>query len=145
MLFILTMDPLQRILHSVTEQGFLHPILAHAKGIKVSLYADDATIFVALEKRDIKAMLDILDIFGKATGLCTNLQKSEAFPIRCHGLQLDHILEGFPAPLKEFPCYLGLPLHLKELRKIDFLPLIEKVGGKLPRWKGKLMSKAARA
>jgi hypothetical protein len=49
-------------------------------------------------------------------------------------------------PLRDFPCrYLGLPLHLKKLRKVDFLPLIEKVGGKLLGWKGKLMSKAARA
>jgi hypothetical protein len=49
-------------------------------------------------------------------------------------------------PLKEFPCrYLGLPLHLRKLRRIDFLPLIEKVGAKLPRWKRKFMSKAARA
>jgi hypothetical protein len=55
-------------------------------------------------------------------------------------LPLEQILEGFPAPIKEFPCrYLGLPLHPKNLRKLDFLPLIEKVGGKLSSWKGKLM------
>jgi hypothetical protein len=70
------------------------------------------------------------------------MQKSEVFPIRCHGLQLDHILEGFPAPLKEFPCcYLGLPLHLRKLRKIDFLPLIEKVEGSCLGVKGNLCQK----
>jgi hypothetical protein len=97
-------------------------------------------------KRDIKVLRAILDIFGQTMGMCTNVQKSEVFPIRCISPQLDQILEGFPAPLREFPyCYLGCPLHPKKLRKIDFLPLIEKVGGKLPSWKGKLMSKAARA
>jgi hypothetical protein len=68
------------------------------------------------------------------------------FPIGCAGLQLDQILEGFPAQIKDFPCrYQGLPLHSKKLRKIDFLPLIDKVGTKPSSWKGKLMSKAARA
>jgi hypothetical protein len=47
MLFILAMDPLQRILHKATEKGVLHPISPRAKGIKASLYADDATIFVS--------------------------------------------------------------------------------------------------
>jgi hypothetical protein len=40
--------------------------------------------------------------------------------------------------------YLGLPLHLKKLHRIDFVPLLDKVGGKLPGWNGKLMSKATR-
>jgi hypothetical protein len=48
--------------------------------------------------------------------------------------------------VKSFPCrYLGLPLHSKKLRKVDFIPLLDKIGGKLPSWKGKLMTKAARA
>jgi hypothetical protein len=146
MFFILAMDPLQWILQLATEKGIMHPISSRARGIKTSLYADDAAIFVVLTKRDIKALRAILYIFGQMMGMCTNVQKSEVFPIWCISPQLDQILKGFPAPLREFPCrYLGCPLHPKKLRKIDFLPLIEKVGGKLPSWKGNLMSKAARA
>jgi hypothetical protein len=73
MLFILAMDPLQPMLHLATKRGVLHPILARAKGIKVSLYANDDAIIVMPKKGDIKALLDIHDIFGKATRLCTNL------------------------------------------------------------------------
>jgi hypothetical protein len=76
MLFILVMGPLQWMLHLATERGVLHPISARAKGIKVSLYADEVAIFVAPKRGDIKALLGILDIFGKATGLFTNLQKT---------------------------------------------------------------------
>jgi hypothetical protein len=66
--------------------------------------------------------------------------------IGCSDIPLDQILDGFPAIVKTFPCrYLGLPLHQIFLKRIDFVPLIDKVGGKLPSWKGKLMSKAARA
>jgi hypothetical protein len=63
MLFILVMGPLQWMLHLATERGVLHPISARAKGIKVSLYADEVAIFVAPKRGDIKALLGILDIF----------------------------------------------------------------------------------
>jgi hypothetical protein len=46
---------------------------------------------------------------------------------------LEEILDGLPASVNSFPCrYLGLPLHPKKLRKVDFMPLLDKVGGKLP-------------
>jgi hypothetical protein len=59
---------------------------------------------------------------------------------------LEKILDRFMALLKSFPCrYLGMPLHPKKLRKVDFMPLLNKIGGTLLSWKGKLMTKAARA
>lgn len=48
-----------------------------------------------------------------------------------------YISPSFPGTLKTFPCrYLGLPLHFRKLRKVDFLLLIEKIGSRLPGWKG---------
>jgi hypothetical protein len=71
-------------------------------------------------------------MFGQASRLRTNMQKLEVFRISCHDLDLEDILDGFPTSIKSFPCrYLGLPLHLRRLRKIDYMPLIDKVGGKL--------------
>jgi hypothetical protein len=32
----------------------------------------------------------------------------------------------------------------KKAEKVDFMPLLDKIGSKLPSWKGKLMTKAAR-
>jgi hypothetical protein len=58
----------------------LNHISARAMGIKMPLYVDDAAIFVAPLERDIKALTSILDIFGQASGMCTNIQKSEVFP-----------------------------------------------------------------
>jgi hypothetical protein len=146
MLFILDMNPLQRILKRAAKRGIIHPILGLAGGVKTSLYADDTAMFIAPTKQDVTALQSILDIFGKASGLCTNIQKSEMYLITCSELQLGEILEGFQASVNELRCrYLGLPLHTRRLRKIDFMPPIDKVGGKLPSWKGKLMSKAASA
>jgi hypothetical protein len=130
MLFILAMNPLQRILHLTVEKGILHNVSPRSKGIKASLYVDDVAIFVKPTKQDISALKEILEMFGQSTGLCTNMQKTEVFPISCHDLVLEDILEGFLAPIKSFPChYLVLPLHLKRLRKIDFMPLLDMVGG----------------
>jgi hypothetical protein len=85
-------------------------------------------------------------MFGQSSGLRTNLLKSEVLPISCQDLDLDDIMEGFMTSVKSFPCrYLGLLLHLRRLCKIAYMPLLDKVRGKLMRWKGKLMSKAARA
>jgi hypothetical protein len=41
------------------------------------------------------------------------------------------------------PCkYLGLPLRIGRLRRDDEQVLMEKVVGKLPAWKGRLLNKA---
>jgi hypothetical protein len=66
MLFILAMDPLQKILHLATERSVLHQITPRSKGVKASLYADDAAIFVSPRKEDMAALKEILDFFGQA-------------------------------------------------------------------------------
>jgi hypothetical protein len=54
-------------------------------------------------------------------------------------------MEAFSCPIKEFPCkYLGLPLHVRAIRRVDIQPLIDKVGGKMASWKGNLLNRAGR-
>ena len=90
-------------------------------------------------------MARILVSFGMASGLITNTDKSAVYPIRCEGLQIQQIMDAFGCPIKEFPCkYLGLPLHVRAIRRVDIQPLIDKVGGKLASWKGNLLNRAGR-
>jgi hypothetical protein len=120
----------------------------HQSSISIGarLYADDAAIFVKPSHSDMMALKALLNIFGEASGLRTNIQKSKVYPIACNDFNLGQVLEGFSTAVKAFPChYLGLPLNSKKLRKIDYLPLLDKVSGKLSSWKGKLMSNATRA
>jgi hypothetical protein len=86
-----------------TEKGILHPISARAKGIKTSLYVNDTAIFVSPTTQDITRLKSILDAFGQASGLRTNLLKSEVFPITCENAQLELIMESFSATVKSFP------------------------------------------
>ena len=57
----------------------------------MSLYADDVFLFLRPEATDISVTLDILNLFGEALGLRTNLQKCSVLPIRCEESELEVI------------------------------------------------------
>lgn len=65
--------------------------------------------------------------------------------IRCAGIDLDSVLATFPAKRVGFPFkYMGLPLTIHRLRRVDFQPLIYKAAGRLSFWQGKLLTIAGR-
>ena len=54
-------------------------------------------------------------------------------------------LIDFPGKVSSFPGkYLGLPLHTRQLRRVDVQPLLDKIGNRLSGWKGKMLSSAGR-
>jgi hypothetical protein len=97
LLFVIAIDPLQKILDLATEEGHLAKFRGKHTVIWTSMYVDDTTIFVKPYKRDVTASTEILAKFGDATGLKTNVQKSSVIPIRCQGVNLDEVLSNFPA------------------------------------------------
>jgi exonuclease III len=145
MLFIMAIDPLQRILQLASESGILAPINSATAQCRISLYADDAGIFANPMKDELSAISSILELFGKSSGLVTNLAKSEIFPVRCDNINLQDILSDFPAKIASFPGkYLGLPLSSRRLRKVDFQPLFDKIASRLPGWIGKNLARTGR-
>ena len=83
MLFILAMDPLQRVLDIAMAQGLLQLIGTDPIKLRTSLYEDDAALFLRPSKQDMTNLQQILQCFGEATGLFTNMQKLEMYPINC--------------------------------------------------------------
>ncbi|WVZ82071.1 LOW QUALITY PROTEIN: hypothetical protein U9M48_029378 [Paspalum notatum var. saurae] len=145
LLFVLAIDPLQRLLHLATEAGILSRFSKSRLRLRTSLYADDAIIFIKAKKGELESLAALLHLFGEATGLRTNLQKSSIVPIRCEGLNLDEILAGFPASRTSFPIrYLGIPLTMTRLKKVDFQYLIDKARNKLTSWQGRNLTMAGR-
>jgi exonuclease III len=53
MLIILTMDPLQKLLDRATDHGLLSPVGADPIKMRISLYADDAALFVRPTVQDL--------------------------------------------------------------------------------------------
>jgi hypothetical protein len=103
-------------------------------------------VFLRPVASDINIILEILRLFGEASGLKTNVQKSSVFPIRCTEDDLVRVRDCLPCPLSDFPCqYLGLPLSLGKLSKVQLQALVDKAANVLPGWKADLMTKAGRA
>ena len=83
MLFILVMDVLGWLISKADLENLLHPLASRPLQHIVSLYADDVIMFLHPNESDIQLVLKILEIFGEASGLKTNVQKSSVYPIRC--------------------------------------------------------------
>jgi hypothetical protein len=145
MLFILAMEPLHKLIQVVANDGLLSPLPVRNASLRTSLYADDAAIFLNPIKEEVRVVADILSLFGCVSGLVTNQSKCAVYPIQCNGFDLDDILEGFRCPVLNFPCnYLGLSLHVWQLRRVDYQPLIDKMASRLPTWKGRFLNKSGR-
>ena len=145
LLFIIAMEPLQRLFEMAAREGVMTDLGGRSVKLRASLYADDAAIFLNPVRDEVQAVSTLLHMFGQASGLNINLSKCAAYPIHCHDVNLEDVLQGFPCPVKNFPCtYLGLPLHTRQLRRVDIQPIINKVANKLPAWKGSFLNKSAR-
>ena len=144
-LFILAMEPLHRLLAMAVEEGVLSRLRGRANEARTSLYADDAVFFVNPVKAELEAVRLILSRFGEVTGLRVNFAKTAVIPIRCKGLDVADIVSPLGARIASFPCkFLGLPLSLRKLRKVDFQPLLDRIATRLACWEAKLLSEAGR-
>jgi hypothetical protein len=73
----------------------------------ISLYADDAALFLKPIEDDLKVTIEIMNVFARATGLATNMSKTECYPIQCANINLN-FLNDSSLVLSHFPCkYLG--------------------------------------
>jgi hypothetical protein len=144
-LFILAIDTLQNLFKVATDEGCLSPLRGRHSKLRLSLYADDAVIFLNPLKRDVDMVVDIMEKFGAATGLKINLQKSSVAGIACQDLDLDDILTSFPGQRMSFPfTYLGVPIVLGRLRLIHLQGVQDKAVAKLSGWQCKLLNLGGR-
>lgn len=89
--------------------------------------------------------MSILNLFGEATRLKTNLQKSSVLLIRRGETDLATVQNLLPCELASFPCkYLGLPLSSKKLTKEQVQNIIDHLADQLLGWKANLMTKIGR-
>ena len=143
MLFILVMDVLNSLFTKAESEGLLQPL--HSIGRRLSLYADDVALFIRPEPEDLQLTKSLLQIFGEASGLQTNLQKSCVIPIHCEAHYVEVVNNTLSCIVSTFPSIcLGLPISDKKLRRSDLLIWNEKIANKLPGWKASLLNLAGR-
>ncbi|WVZ83247.1 hypothetical protein U9M48_030415 [Paspalum notatum var. saurae] len=145
MLFVIVMEALNGLISLAHNEGFLsriwHPAMSRAL-----LYADDLVVFLSPSQNDLELLKNLLQVFAGASGLHTNLAKCSATPISCSVQDVDLIQQSLGCQVVTFPCiYLGIPLHIKRLRRCDEHMIVDKVAARIPKWKGNLLNLAGRS
>jgi hypothetical protein len=79
MLFILVMDVLVYMFSKAENDGLLEQLSSRKKLHRVSMYADDVVLFLCPTHADIDLTLNILQLFGDASRLHNNVQKSNVY------------------------------------------------------------------
>jgi hypothetical protein len=94
---------------------------------------------------DATAVREILNLFGRSSGLRVNFTKSSATPLRCNPEETALIMEQLGCPLANLPItYLGIPLTIRRPTAAQLQPIVDNIAGRLPVWKAGLMNKAGR-
>jgi hypothetical protein len=140
MLFLLAIEPLYKLIAKTHDMRMLDKLSKSCDTFRISLDANDAALFISPSEKDFRIIYEILSIFALASGLNTNLQKIEIYPINYDNSAIAH-LQTYGMILASFPCkYLGLPLHYRKPTKEMMHPLIQKIADRLPGWKRRLFS-----
>lgn len=69
------MDVLHRLLQKASNDGVLRRMTPHEIKYQCSMYANDVILFIRLTVQEARAVKEILNIFGQASPLHTNLAK----------------------------------------------------------------------
>lgn len=132
LLFALALEPLaERIRCDADVKG----IELGAREHKIALYADDILLFVTSPESSIPAIMNILNEFSTISGYKINYDKSEAMPLG--PLTNADVLDVFPFRWSASGFkYLGVKIcpDLRELRKLNFVPVYTVVKRDLERW-----------
>lgn len=140
-LFVLAVDTLGRLFKRAVDMGILRRLHPSKPIPPISLYADDVVLFCHPTFDDIEAVMAILHLFGRASGLRVNYAKSAAALIRCDADVAAPVVELLGCPIVELPItYLGIPLTIRRPTASQLLPLVDRVARSLPSWKAWLMN-----
>ncbi len=139
-LFNIVVDMLAVLIERAKGDGQIGGVIPHLvdDGLSILQYADDTVIFLDHELEQAKNMKAILCVFEQLLGLKINFHKSEIF---CFGKAKeveDQYRQLFGCNSGSFPFrYLGIPIHYRKLRNVDWKGVEDRFERKLSTWKGK--------
>lgn len=147
-LFVLCMEKLSLAIQAEVENGNWLPFKFPKNGPPIShlLFADDVLLFTKARSSQARLVSNILDNFGKVSGLKVNVNKSRSFfssgvptAKARKSTQLTQIREA-----KSLEKYPGFPLPHGRQTKKDFEFITGKMTARLASWKHKLLNRAGR-
>ena len=145
-LFVLCMNVMSLKMDKAMREGKFNP---HPRCQSLQLthlcFADDLILFVEGTKCSVEGALTVFDEFELWSGLSISLEKSTIFMAGVSVVERCRILTNFPFAVGELPVrYLGLPLLTQAMRARDYLPLLEKIRGRICTWTSRFLSYAGR-
>jgi len=103
-------------------------------------------MFIKPKLDDLLVLKGAVELFGLASSLFSNLDKSVATPIGCSEQEAELVRDTLLCKVEAFPCrYLGIPLSIFKLRKGDEQKLVDSVASRIPQWKGRLLNMPGRS
>lgn len=141
-LFVLAMEYLSRMLKSLhSHPNFKFHVRCDKHKITHLAFADDLLLFSKGDRDSIKALMDVLEVFGNTSGLRCNLSKSELYTAGLNDSDVFdlHTLTGLR--IGSFPFrYLGVPIAGKSLQLVHFGGYIRKIQSLTALWNVKTLS-----
>jgi hypothetical protein len=105
----------------VANEGLLSALAKRGLHHRTSMYADDVVMFVRPTRLDLLTCSAIVEDFGVASGLRTNLAKCSIHPIRCSTEQVELARGILGCEVGSLPFkHLGLPLGIRKVSATQF-------------------------
>ena len=145
-LFVLCMNVLSyKIDKAAREKKFKLHMRSQSLELTHLCFADDLMVFVEGSKASTEGALEVFDEFAVWSGLSISLEKSSIFMAGIIEGERGRILANFPFAEGVLPVhYLGMPLMTHAMSRQDFLPLLEKIRGRISTWASRFLSYAER-
>jgi hypothetical protein len=106
-------------------------------------HADDTLLFLDNDEQGACHLKWLMVCFEHLSGMKINYHKSDLTPINLE--EAYTFAKVFCCKVGAFPFrYLGVPLHHEKLSREDIQPMVDKVIGRIPGCKGRLLSYNAR-
>jgi hypothetical protein len=145
MLFVIGMEVLTAMVVKAVEDNLLGGLAGTTALQRISIYADDVVFFCKPVEEELTTIKRIMELFGEATGLRVNYNKTTATMIRGTEEELNRTKAIIGCRSQDFPIkYLGLQLALRPLTKAEWQPMLDAVVHTLPAWQRGLIARAGR-
>jgi hypothetical protein len=139
------MEVLHLMIQKATEERLLSRLAPTGLRHRTSIYADDVVTVLRPSVLDFRTFMAVIEDFGTASGLRTNIAKCSVNLIRCTDAHVALVEQELRSPVEPFPQkYLGLPLSLRKPSAAQLQYLVDNVANKLPGWKASLLDKGGR-
>jgi hypothetical protein len=145
LLFDSVMDVLHLMIERAANEGLLSALAERGLRHRTSMYVDDVVTFVRPTRLDLLTCSAIVEDFGVASGLCTNLAKCSIHPIRCSTEQVELARCILGCEVGSLPFkYLRLPLGIRKVSVAQFQPMVDNAVRRFQPWCAKLMNRGGR-